>query len=46
MSSVTGFSVQPPALRELAGLLDRANEDFQAGRKYLHDGVPRSPARG
>ncbi|OLF15703.1 hypothetical protein [Actinophytocola xanthii] len=39
-----GFSVQPPALRELAGLLDRAGEDFRAGRKYLHDGV--SPITG
>jgi hypothetical protein len=32
---MTAFGVQPPALRELAALLDRAQEDFQAGRKYL-----------
>jgi hypothetical protein len=36
---MTDFAVQAPALRELAGLLDRAREDFQAGRDYLGKGV-------
>jgi hypothetical protein len=43
---MTGFSTQPPALRELAGLLDRAKEDLQAGRKYLHDGVSQITGEG
>lgn len=44
--NMTGFSAQPPALRELAGLLDRTKEDFQAGRKYLHDGVAQITGEG
>ncbi|HEY0450403.1 type VII secretion target [Actinophytocola sp.] len=43
---MTGFSVQPPALRELAGLLDRAQEDVRAGRKYLQEGVSKISGEG
>jgi hypothetical protein len=43
---MTDFSVQAPALRELSGLLDRAEEDCRAGRKYLQDAVSRISGEG